>query len=283
MSPDLIVHECGRRGIALSVEGGSLRYRCGESTVDRGLLDLLRAYKAPLIALLERRSSPAPAVSGPARHTTEPPDTLETTLSAKECVRANKDVNRSGGPNNGNSIDLNLSQNTQDTLLPREGTSYEAVLRTPQDDSSRVVNAQYGGPHTLGKSASCASDGRKSLVAQAISFATQCENRVVSSVIPTSQSVSGGRRPPWVKLAAQRWGEAVGDRSAGIVMPADHWRWRAANLPPAGWSRWRARVSELAPPGSTAELIHAADRAAYLEVAESIQWGFNGTSAEGTR
>ncbi len=52
----------------------------------------------------------------------------------------------------------------------------------------------------------------------------------------------------------------------GIDIPADHWRWRVANLPEAEWIAWRRRSTALQPPNPTAWDIETAEIDAYLEL-----------------
>ena len=55
----------------------------------------------------------------------------------------------------------------------------------------------------------------------------------------------------------------------GINIPADHWRWRAANLSHQRWVAWRCRSAAIQValgPEPSAEEIYQADESAYFEL-----------------
>jgi len=80
--------------------------------------------------------------------------------------------------------------------------------------------------------------------------------------------LAGIESPPlfsWEELSRQTWGAPPTD-AVSIVVPGD-WRKVVAGWPHDRWIAWHRRWGEMAPPGSGAEAIEAAQRSAYEELA----------------
>jgi hypothetical protein len=61
---------------------------------------------------------------------------------------------------------------------------------------------------------------------------------VLAELAPPPVWTKSAADEAWEKLAAMRWGPAVGVAEGGIVAEPD-WRWTVANLPHEEWVRWR--------------------------------------------
>jgi hypothetical protein len=80
-----------------------------------------------------------------------------------------------------------------------------------------------------------------------------------------------GQNASWGALSKVRWGPGLTDDDAPIVIPFDHWRRTVAAWPHDRWSAWHRRWGELAPPGSTAEVILEAQRLAFDEISADLK------------
>ena len=72
------------------------------------------------------------------------------------------------------------------------------------------------------------------------------------------------RAAAWNRLAGERWGDA--SRSAGIVIPAEGWRYEIAHWPVDKWLAWHRRSTEILPVRTKVAEIEAADLQAYNEL-----------------
>lgn len=86
---------------------------------------------------------------------------------------------------------------------------------------------------------------------------------VLEALAPPVAVPSSPADEAWEKLAAMRWGPAVGTKEPGIVVEPD-WRWTVANLPHDTWVLWRRIADQLLEDKDrpTEDEVHEADRVA---------------------